>query len=214
LLKLGLSDCGAAAAFDQLPSDPAIWLAVHQDLRVLAPEAGRAIWRRWASSRGESLTTRQQRVDYGMFLTDDVLVKVDRASMAHSIEVRSPFLDYRLVEWAAGLPRSALLNAREGKLPLRALAGRLLPTVVERGVKRGFGVPLDDWFRQPAGQAFARERLLSSEARRLGFWDSKGVERVIKLHQSPRSRGFGLLLWRSLMLEAWARHYSAGTVVQ
>ena len=213
LLKLALPDCGAAAAFDQLPGDPAIWLAVHPDLRAMAPTAGRAIWRRWDIDRGQSLTTRQQRVDFGIYLTDDVLVKVDRASMAHSIEVRSPFLDYRLIEWAARLPRGALVNAREGKLPLRALAARLLPVAVERGVKRGFGVPLDDWFRQPAGLAFARERLLSSEARRLGFWDPKGVERLINEHQSARGRGFGLLLWRSLMLEAWARHYSAGTPV-
>ena len=130
--------------------------------------------------------------------------------MAHSIEVRSPFLDYRIVEWASRLPRAALLNAHEGKLPLRALARRLLPTAVERGVKRGFGVPLDDWFRQPNEIALVRERLLSSEARRLGFWEPHGVERIIKLHQSARGRDFGLLLWRFLMLEAWARHYSEG----
>jgi hypothetical protein len=55
-------------------------------------------------------------------------------------------------------------------------------------------VPLDDWFRQPNGIALVRERLLSSEARRLGFWDSHGVERIIKLHQSARGRDFGLLL--------------------
>ena len=209
-LKLGLPDCGAAAAFDELPSDPAIWLAVHPDLRSLAPQAGRALFERWGLSRGELLTTRQQRLDYGLYLPDDVLLKVDRASMAHSIEVRSPFLDHRIVEWAARLPRAALLNAHEGKLPLRALAGRLLPTAVERGVKRGFGVPLDDWFRQPNGIALVRERLLSSEARRLGFWDPHGVERIIKLHQSARGRDFGLLLWRFLMLEAWARHYLEG----
>jgi asparagine synthase (glutamine-hydrolysing) len=211
LLKLGLPDQGAAAVFSRLPRDPATWMAVHPDLRSLAPQADRAVWERWGLSRGESLTARQQRLDYGMFLPDDELVKVDRASMAHSIEVRAPFLDYRLVEWAARLPRGALLNAREGKLPLRALAGRLLPAAVVRGVKRGFDVPLDDWFHQPAGIALARDRLLSSEARRLGFWDPHGVERIIKLHQSPRGRDFGLLLWRLLMLEAWARHYADGT---
>ena len=211
LLKLGLPDQGAAAVFGRLPCDPGTWVAVHPDLRSMAPQAGRAVWERWGLSRGELLTARQQRLDYGMFLPDDELVKVDRASMAHSIEVRAPFLDYRLVEWAARLPRGALLNAREGKLPLRALAVRLLPTAVERGVKRGFDVPLDDWFRQPAGIALVRERLLSCEARRLGFWDPQGVERIIKLHQSPRGRDFGLLLWRLLMLEAWARHYADGT---
>jgi asparagine synthase (glutamine-hydrolysing) len=210
LLKLGLPDQGAAAAFDHLPSDPAIWAAIHPDLRALAPKAGRALWERWDLSRGELLTTRQQRLDYAMYLPDDELVKVDRAAMAHSIEVRSPFLDYRLLEWAARLPRAALLNAHEGKLPLRALAARLLPAVVERAAKRGFDVPLGDWFRQPTGIAFVCERLLSSNARRLGFWDPQGVERIIKLHQAPRGRDFGLLLWRWLMLEAWARHYADG----
>ena len=211
LLKLGQPDKRAAATFDALPCDPAIWLAAHPDLRELAQWAGRAVWERWDLSRGASLTARHQRLDYGIYLPDDVLVKVDRASMAHSIEVRSPFLDYRLVEWVARLPRAALLNAREGKLPLRALAAQLLPTAVERGVKRGFGVPLGDWFRQPAGIALVRERLLSSEARRLGFWDPQGVEQIVKLHQSPRGRDFGPLLWRLLMLEAWARHYLDGT---
>lgn len=210
LLKLSLPDQGAAAAFDQIPGDPAIWLVAHSDLRPLSAQAGRPLWERWGHSQGASLIRRLQRLDYEMYLPDDILVKVDRASMAHSIEVRSPFLDYRLVEWAARLPRAALLNSREGKLPLRALAARLLPKAVGRGVKRGFGVPLGDWFRQPAGIALVRERLLSSE-RRLDFWDRKGVERITDLHQSPHGRDFGPLLWRLLMLEAWARHYSDGT---
>lgn len=210
LLKLSLPDCGGAAAYDDLPSDPATWFIVHPDLRGLAAEGGNPLWERWALSRGQSLTARQQRLDYSMVLPDDYLVKVDRASMAHSIEVRSPMLDYRLVEWAARLPRAALLNARQGKRPLRALAARLLPREVEQGAKRGFGVPLDDWFREPGGLAFVRERLLSAKARQLGFWDPQRVERIIALHQPARGRGFGLLLWRLLVLEAWARHYAAG----
>ncbi len=207
MLKLGLPDQGAAAAFDYLPSDPATWLAVSPDLRSIAPQAGRAIWERWSLSRGAPVTNRQQYIDYGMYLPDDVLVKVDRASMAHSIEVRSPFLDYRLVEWAARLPRASLLNSEEGKLPLRSLAARCLPASVQRGIKRGFGVPLNDWFRQPVGVDMVKERLLSSEARLFEFWDREGIEQITKLHQSPRHRNFGLLLWRLLMLDAWARQY-------
>lgn len=211
LLKLGLRDRGAAAAFDEMPGDPAMSEVIHPDLRPLAARAGRPLWERWASSRGLSVTARQQRLHYGMYLPDDVLVKVDRASMAHSIEVRSPFLDYRLVEWAARLPRAALLNGRAGKLPLRKLAARLLPKPVERGGKRGFGVPLDHWFRAPGGIALLHDRLLSSRARQLGFWDVAGVERMIALHRSGRGRNFSVLLWRLLMLEAWARQYLDGT---
>ncbi len=214
LRRLGLPDHGAAAAIDHdLPNDPAIWMVIHPDMRNLAPQAGRPIWERWNASRGASLTTRQRQLDYDLYLPDDVLVKVDRASMAHSIEVRSPFLDYRLVEWAAKLPRSALLNTKEGKLPLRMLAARLLPETVERGVKRGFGVPNGSWFRQPAGIAMVRERLLSVEAQQLGLWSSDGVEHILKLHQSSRSRDFGLLLWRLLMLASWANHYLDGATL-
>lgn len=213
LLKLGLPDRQGVAAFDHLPGDPAIWLAAHPDLRSLASQAGGPLWDRWCLSRGAPVTARQQHLDYSLYLPDDVLVKVDRASMAHSIEVRSPFLDYRLVEWAARLPRAALLNARMGKLPLRALAKQLLPKAVEQGVKRGFGVPLGDWFRKPPGIALVRERLLSPEARRLDFWEPQGVERILALHQWARGRDFGLLLWRLLMLDAWARHY-AGEVTR
>ena len=207
LLKLGLPDHGTAAAFDHIPGDPATWRTVHPDLRSFATLGGRPLWDRWHQSWRASLTARQQRLDYEMYLPDDILTKVDRASMAHSIEVRSPFLDYRLVEWAARLPRGTLLNRREGKLPLRALAARLLPTVVQTGKKRGFGVPLGDWFRHPVGIALVHERLLSQEGNRRALWDAEGVRQIMALHQSARGRDFGRLLWRLLMLDAWARHY-------
>ena len=115
-----------------------------------------------------------------------------------------------MVEWAAQLPRAALLNSQEGKLPLRALGRHLLPTSVHKGVKRGFGVPVASWFRRPAGLAFVRERLLSDQARHRGFWDLKGVERVIIAHQSNSGRDFGFWLWRLLVLDAWARYYVDG----
>lgn len=209
LRRLALPNGGAAATIDYtLPGDPATWLMIHPDLRKLAPQDGRPIWERWSTYTGASMTARQQQLDYSLYLPDDILVKVDRASMAHSIEVRSPFLDYRLIEWAAKIPRAAMLNTREGKLPLRALAERLLPPVVKSGVKRGFGVPLSSWFRQPAGIALVRARLLSPESQGLGLWNVKGVETILNLHQSPQGRDFGLLLWRVLMLEAWSRQYA------
>lgn len=208
LLKLALPDQGAAAAFDGLPHDPATWLVLNPALRPRSSEASIPLWARWSASRGSQLTARQQYLDYSLYLPDDVLVKVDRASMANSIEVRSPFLDYRLVEWAARLPRSTLLNTQEGKLPLKALGRRLLPDQVNRGAKKGFGVPLGEWFRQPAGVSLIKERLLSHEGLRFGFWDSKGVQRILREHQAPGGRDFGLLFWRMLMLDAWARQYA------
>ena len=207
LRKVGLPDRGWAAAFDGIPEDPALDFIVHPDLRPMLASAGRPMWQRWTKSRGNALTARQQSLDYDLYLPDDILVKMDRASMAHSIEVRAPFLDYRVVEWAARLPRAKLLNSQEGKLPLRKLGEQLLPPNVNTGAKRGFGVPLDTWFRQPAGQSFARERLLSDQAQARGWWDTDAVAQVINVHQSNRGRDFGALLWRLLFLDAWARQY-------
>lgn len=213
LTKLGLPDSGMAAAFDELPCDPAVEAALHPELRARFGRAAAPLWRRWATTRGRPLTSRQQLLDYGLYLPDDVLVKVDRASMAHSLEVRSPLLDYRLVEWAARLPRRSLLDATRGKLPLRALGRKLLPASVNAAKKRGFGVPTDAWFRAPAGAQLLRERLLSAEADRFRFWDRRGVSGLIAAHQVGSGRQLGNLLWRMLMLDAWARHYLDGSAV-
>ena len=208
LLKSGLRDGGYAAAFDGVPADPALQLAIGPIVRDHFAAAGAPLWDRWRATRGQTIQARQQALDYAIYLPDDILVKMDRASMAHSIEVRSPFLDYRVVEWAAKLPRAALLNSREGKLPLRKLAERLLPTQVQRGSKRGFGVPLHAWFRQRSGQMFLRDRLLSQEAKARGFWDVMCMERIIAAHASADGRDFGPLLWRFLFLDAWSRTYA------
>ena len=100
-------------------------------LKSVAEHAGEPVWKSWGQDVNSSLTSRQQRLDYDLYLPDDILVKMDRASMAHSIEVRSPLLDYRVAEWAAALPRSALLDSQQGKIPLRNLSRRLLPTEVD-----------------------------------------------------------------------------------
>jgi asparagine synthase (glutamine-hydrolysing) len=208
LSKLALPDDGCAAAFDESPDDPVLSGIVHPDLRSSMRVAGGPIWERWQRSRGAGVTTRQQRLDYGLYLPDDVLVKVDRASMAHSIEVRSPFMDVRLVEWVARLPRSTLLNRTHGKLPLRALGPRLLPEATLQAQKRGFGAPLDDWFRSAAGRAMVQDRLLACESQASRYWNVAAVERLLRVHGSGRGRGFGVILWRLLMLDAWSRHYA------
>ena len=207
LLKLGLPDNGFAAAFDNIPNDPAIEFVIHPDLKHYSKPAGDPIWRRWSQHKARNLTARQQALDFALYLPDDILTKVDRASMAHSIEVRSPFLDYRLVERVAKWPRNVLCNTKEGKLPLRKLGEKLLPVEVKQGVKRGFGVPLDEWFTALDGQAIVRERLLSSQARQRNLWDIGAVEKILEMHVSGKGRRYGELLWRLLFLDAWARQY-------
>ena len=207
LSKLAVADDGYAAGFDSPPSDPMLTALAGEKLIDCMPTAGRALWSRWRRSRTRGLLVRQQQLDFSLYLPDDILVKMDRASMAHSIEVRSPFLDYRVVEWAARLPRPVLLNRREGKRPLRRLASELLPGIVSTADKRGFGAPVDAWFREARGQAFANERLLSREARERGWWSGDEVRHMLDAHARGTGRQFGVLIWRLLMLDAWARVY-------
>lgn len=210
IAQKSLPDGGYSAAYNREPVDPVFQLLLPENFRSLSRKTGQPFWNQWHRYSNLSIMARWQKLDYEFYLPDDILVKVDRASMAHSIEVRSPFLDYRIVEWAARLPRSVLLNTKEGKLPLRKLAGILLPQAIQSGKKRGFGAPLDAWFRQPKGQSFVRERLLSERARRRGLWNHTHVEKLLLAHQSDTGRDFGDWLWSLLVLDAWARYYLDG----
>lgn len=207
LEKIALPDDGYAAAYDGIPNDPVLSHLAGPVLRDMIRDSGRSLWHRWSESRHAHLLTRQQHLDFTHYLPDDILVKVDRASMAHSIEVRSPFLDYRIVEWAARLPRSVMVNSAKGKLPLRALAARLLPSDVQRAEKRGFGVPLDRWFRTRKGRAFVRDRLLAKRSLDRGWWNAAAVCKILDVHETGKGRDFGGMIWRLVMLDAWARHY-------
>jgi asparagine synthase (glutamine-hydrolysing) len=207
LARKSLPDGGFPAAFDRSPIDPVFQLLLPAGIQMFRGTIGQPFWDRWQQYSHPSIVARWQKLDYELYLPDDVLVKVDRASMAHSIEVRSPLLDYRIVEWAARLPRAVLLNTKEGKLPLRTLAGSLLPANVRAAGKHGFGTPLGAWFRQPEGQSVARDRLLSNRARQRGLWNHQIVEKLITAQQSDNGRDLGDWLWRLLVLDAWARLY-------
>lgn len=212
MLKSSYPNNGMAAVFDGqgLAEDPALRAITHARLKTNLAGGGEPVWTRWNASLGAGLLTRQQALDFSLYLPDDILVKADRASMASSIELRSPFLDYRLVEWAARLPRSALLSTKWGKLPLRLIGEKLLPSKIQQGIKRGFGVPLNAWFRDPAGLDFVHERLLSATSSHRELVNIRGVKQLLLLHKKGRGRNFGEYIWRLLMLDAWARQYLDG----
>ena len=142
-----------------------------------------------------------QYLDYKTYLPGDILTKVDRASMAHSLEVRTPFLDYEFVEWAARLPSGVKLTGGEGKHILKQALRPLLPHEVLFRSKMGFAVPLDVWFRgslrQHITDVVAGPRLADS-----GIFDPEFLNRIVQDHQSGR-RDFSAPLWSLLMFDGF-----------
>jgi asparagine synthase (glutamine-hydrolysing) len=131
-----------------------------------------------------------------------MLVKIDRMSMAHSLEMRSPFLDHQVVEFAGRLPWRFKLKGWETKSLLRDLAARYLPAGNARKKKQGFGVPISPWFRG-ALEAELRARLRESRAIREYTHDIE-VTRILEEHRLGL-RDHGRLLWCLLAFDAWHR---------
>ncbi len=157
--------------------------------------------RRWAESDAVSAVERLAHTDIAMYLPDDLLVKTDIASMAHSLEVRSPFLDHHVVEFAARLPVAMKLRGRTGKYLLkRAMASRLPQTVLHRR-KAGFGVPIDAWFRGRLGET-ARDVLLGKQATERGYFETTTVRRFLDDHATGKAQHHARL-WSLLVLELW-----------
>lgn len=144
-----------------------------------------------------------QYLDYKTYLPGDILTKVDRASMAHSLEVRTPFLDYEFVEWASKLPSSVKLRGSEGKHILKRALEPVLPREVLYRTKQGFAVPLDMWFRGSLRTHLADtvrgERLAGS-----GIFDRKMLVRLVDDHHSGR-RDHSAILWSLLMFDGFLR---------
>lgn len=144
-----------------------------------------------------------QYLDIKTYLVGDILTKVDRASMAHSLEVRVPLLDHPLAEWASGLPRQQKLRGREGKYVLKKAFEPLLPNDVLYRPKMGFGVPLANWFRGPL-KARLRSDLLEGGLAETGMFNQHYLERLVKEHQSGL-RDHSAPLWSLLMFQAAIR---------
>jgi asparagine synthase (glutamine-hydrolysing) len=142
-----------------------------------------------------------QYLDFKTYLPGDILVKVDRASMGHALEVRAPFLDHELVEWVSGLPPEMKLSGAEGKAVLkRALEPYLSDDILHRP-KMGFAVPLARWFRGPLRER-VRETLLGPAVADSGLFDRAVLQRLVDDHQSGR-RDHSAALWALLMYEAF-----------
>ena len=169
-------------------------------------ERGAAVLHGWGAG---GLTTLQaaQRTDFRTYLPDDILVKVDRASMLCSLEVRAPWLDRRVVEFAFGrVPDALKAVAAERKILPRRLAARLLPADVDMERKQGFTIPLDSWYRGKWGETL-QEILMDA---RPGLFDRRAVGSIVA--SARRGRPVANALFALAVAELWRREYhvSAG----
>ena len=156
---------------------------------------------RYRETEGADGLSRLQDVDFGIYLVDDLLVKTDRASMAHSLEARVPFLDPAVTNFAFGLQTKHKVRGLSKKVLLRKAAEPLLPREVVHGRKRGFSIPAAAWLRGEL-EPFARETLAAETLRRQGFFEPETVSRLIGEHATgleDRSRQ----LWGLLSFTLW-----------
>jgi len=145
-----------------------------------------------------------QYLDMKTYLVGDIMTKVDRASMAHSLEVREPLLDHPLMEWLAGLPPSLKLRGREGKYLFKRALEPYLPREILYRPKMGFSVPLDSWFRGPLRQR-VKDAVLGPVLLDSGYFNPTFLRQMVEAHQSG-ARDHGVTLWSLLMFEAFLRN--------
>ncbi|MEW5767419.1 MAG: asparagine synthase (glutamine-hydrolyzing) [bacterium] len=149
--------------------------------------------------------SRIQYVDIKTYLPDDILTKVDRMSMANSLEVRVPLLDHQLVEFAATIPPDLKLKGDNSKYIFKkAVRPYLSPTILERG-KMGFSIPADIWFRKDL-KGMTEDILFDSKTLNRGYFNSRFLHKMWRDHQSGL-KNYGQHLWALLMLEMWHREF-------
>ena len=172
---------------------------------ALAGYNARAVFDRHASHAGtDDPLALIQYLDLKTYLVGDINTKVDRASMAHSLEVREPLMDHELVEWLATLPSSLKVRGNESKFLLKKAMEPRLPSDILYRPKMGFAVPLARWFRGPLRQR-VQDAVLGSRLADTGCFDHGTLQHLIDAHQSG-ARDYSAPLWTLLMFEAFLRN--------
>jgi asparagine synthase (glutamine-hydrolysing) len=148
-------------------------------------------------------------IDRHYYLPDDILYKVDRMSMAHSLEVRPPFLDHRIVEFAASLPQRFKIRGFTHKYLLKELMRGKLPPSILRRKKTGFDIPTHDWFRGVL-RGLLMDTVPAAAARTGGVFDAGAIESLIRDHMERRINA-GYQLWGLLTLFLWIKRWGIET---
>jgi asparagine synthase (glutamine-hydrolysing) len=144
------------------------------------------------------------RSDFERYLPGDLLVKADLATMANSLELRSPLLDHDVIEWANSLPAKFKVTGRESKHILKDIARTLVPAELIDRPKMGFAIPRADWLRNELRQ-ITHELLTDEVARSRGWFDKHEIHKILSEHQSGQDRDS--IIWPALCLELWARNW-------
>ena len=159
----------------------------------------------FAHANGAGIVDAALLTDIMTYLPNDLLVKVDIATMAVSLEARSPFLDHKVIEFAASLPEKYKLRGLTTKYLLKQVLKKLLPQENLDRRKMGFGVPIGHWFRGQL-QPFLRETILSEKALKRGLFKPESVKQMVELH-TRGERDHSHQLWTLLMLELWFQRF-------
>ncbi len=145
-------------------------------------------------------------VDQHYYLPDDILYKCDRMSMAHSLEVRPPFLDHRIVEFAGRLPERLKIKGKQTKYLLRELVRSKLPASILQRRKEGLDIPAHDWLRGPL-RPLVEDTLAPERVRQAGLFAPDAVSAIVQRHMS-RKENLGYHLWGLLTLHLWMRRWN------
>ena len=157
--------------------------------------------RHGARANGDDPLALVQYLDLKTYLVGDINAKVDRAAMAHSLEVREPLMDHPLVEWLASLPSSLKVRGQEGKVLLKKALEPHLPREILYRPKMGFAVPLAAWFRGPLRQR-VRDAVLGPELADTALFNPVYLRHLVAAHQSGM-RDYSAPLWSLLMFQAF-----------
>tara|TARA_R110000868_G_C10971850_1_gene770119 strand:- start:227 stop:2164 length:1938 start_codon:yes stop_codon:yes gene_type:complete len=163
------------------------------------------VWDRSLINFLPDLRDRMQFVDTLTYLPDDILTKVDRASMAVSLEARIPLLDHRLVEFSWSLPQKLKMGSKDGKWLLRELLYKYIPKEHIDRPKMGFGAPIGSWLRGPLRE-WASDMLSYNEISRHRILDPEQIQQKLKQHLSGE-RNWEYLLWDALILQSWCNRW-------
>ncbi len=182
--------------------------ALHGEEAAIRAETEDVIARPWREASGGSRLDVLLETDVNTYLPGDLLVKMDIASMASSLEARSPLLDPELMQFAASLPARYKARIAEKKWILRRAYRGRIPDEVLDGKKRGFGVPLGAWFRNEL-RDFSHDVLLDPSTRECGLFDSDQARALLRLHDGGGADR-SMQIWALLMLALWHREFAGG----